>query len=84
MPHLARALASEALGFQAPRVLVQFQLSARKGRSMKKFRCLGYGKSGSKMFFAEAETSRAAWPKMWIEANNRGYILPIGNVVEVA
>ena len=72
------------LGFQAPRVLVQFQLSARKGRSMKKFRCLGYGKSGSKMFFAEAETSREAWEKMRIEANNRGYILPIGNVVEVA
>lgn len=51
---------------------------------MKKFRCLGYGNSGSKMFFAEAETSQEAWEKMWIEANNRGYILPFGNVVEVA
>ena len=51
---------------------------------MKKFRCLGYGKSGSKMFFSEAETSREAWEKMWIEANNRGYSLPFGNVVEVA
>ena len=84
MPHLARALASEAIGFQAPMVLVQFYLSARKGSSMKKFRCLGYGKSGSKMFLAEAETSREAWEKMWIEANNRGYSLPFGNVVEVA